>query len=156
LPTVGDGLAGVEFVAVPTDTTLATQKRLILYNTATELHLDGPLLPAVTGTYYIGPIDWFWESRWMDMGDAGINKKWHQLQAYCEENEATVTFKYKTTKVEDWVTTTFSTADEFIKVLLEGDSRNGRKIKVRFEHIATDETPELTAFQTIFEVLDLL
>lgn len=147
-PVGGDGLAGVEFVAVPTNTTLSTQRRLILYNTATELQLDSPLHPAVTGTYFIGPIDLHWESRWMDMGDPSVIKTWRTFQAWCVENSATPTFKHKTEENETFQTSTFSTADEFKKFVM---NNSGLKLKVRFEHITTDETFQLQSFQALFE-----
>lgn len=153
-PTEDDGLAGVEFTAVPSDTTEATQKRIILYNTTTKLHLDRSLDPAVTGIYYIGPIDLYWESRWMDMGDPAVIKLLQKLRLWAAENSATVTFKHKTNDAETWTTTTFSTVDEFIEILYESNYR-GRKIKLRFEHITTDETVELQSWQNISEVLPL-
>ena len=152
-PTAGDGLAGVQFVAVPSDTALTTQRRLILYNTATVLHLDSPLLPAVSGTYYIGPIALHWESRWMDMGDPAVKKRWFKFSSWVKEHAATVTFKYKTNESETWITTTFSTADEWVKFEL---NTAGLKLKVRFEHVATDETEEIESFQTLFEGKDTL
>ena len=147
-PTAGDGLAGVEFVAVPSDTTLATQRRLILDNTATAVQLDRSLSPAVSGTYYIAPIDTYWESRWMDMGDPGVAKRWFRIKRWCVEHAATVTFMHKTEEYETWVTDTFSTADEFDQFVV---NNRGHKIKIRFEHIATDETFEIQSFQTGFE-----
>ena len=152
-PTTGDGLAGVDFVAVPSDASLAIQKKTILFNTATVLHLSAPLVPAVTGTYFIGPIDLHWESRWMDMGDPSIKKRWFKFFFLVKEQSATVTLKHKTTEFETFVSTTFSTADEFVTFLA---NNNGRRLKLLFEHITTDETFELQSFQTIFERKDLV
>lgn len=147
-PTGGDGLAGVEFVAVPSDPDLTTQKRLILYNTATEIQLDSPLTPAVTGTYFIGPIDLHWESRYMDMGDPSVVKTWRKLQAWVIENAATITLKHKTETNETWTTTTFSTEDKFVEFVT---NNSGLKLKIRLEHITTDETFHLQSFQLLFE-----
>lgn len=152
-PIVGNGLAGVEFVAVPSDTTLTTQKRLILYNTATELQLDTPLTPAVTGTYFIGPIDLHWESRWMDMGDPSVVKDFRKMLIHFKENTATLTLKYKTDKQETFKTIRFSTADELLKKVV---NTRGRMLKFRFEHVATDETIEIHAFQELFDLKDEL
>jgi hypothetical protein len=56
----------------------------------------------------------------------------------------TVTVKHKTEDQETWLSTTFTTADEFKEMLMEN---RGRKIKVRFENANPNEDVELNAFQ---------
>lgn len=149
-PVEGDGLAGVEFVAVPDDLDANTiQRRRILYNTATEVQLNAALVPAVTGTYYIGPIDTYWETRWMDLMDPAHVKRVFRLLVWVTENTATVTYKFKTDENETFTSGTFSTADEFIEKIM---NTRGRRLKLRFEHIATDETFEIESFQTLYEL----
>ena len=148
-PTDGNGLAGCRVLLVSSADN-SEQERTILANTATTLYLDRPVSPAVTGTYYIAPIDWYWESPWMDMGDPSIVKRWYLFQVFQAESSdgETVTVKYKTNQSETWVSTSFTTLDEFVRETL---NTRGRWIKLRFENRYPMQQVEINAFQTIFE-----
>lgn len=147
-PTEGFGLAGTDVLCVDS-TTGAKQRRLILYNTATVLYLDQPILPAVTGTYYVGPIEWYWESRWMDMSDAFTVKRFYRFAMWLTENDpaTTVTFKYKSDYSETWVSTTFDNTDEWTKFVM---NHRGRKLKVRFENNSGDNPIDIASFTAFF------
>lgn len=146
-PTDGDGVAGVKLLARPTSG--SDQERLIIGNDGTNLYLDKGLSPAVTGTYYVAPIVWYWESRWMDMGAREWVKRWFYFQAWVKETAptATVTLKYKTEAFETWVSTSFTTADEFSRLVLNA---RGRGLKVRFEALLANVGVEIEGFLTEF------
>jgi hypothetical protein len=146
-PTIGDGLAGCEVLLEPTSG--SDQKRNILSNTATSLYLDRIVQPAVTGTYYIAPIDWYWESRWMDMGDPFIAKRWQMFHVWQVQyaDADTITFKYKTEDNETWVSTSFTNSDEFKNFQIEN---RGRKLKIRFSNRFPNQDANIQAFQSIF------
>lgn len=146
--TLGDGLAGCKVFARP-DAASDWQERTIIGNYATKLYVDRPFLPNVSGgEYVIAPIDFYWESRWMDLGDPAVRKRIYYLQAWLRETETTedITVKYKTEYDEDWNSTTLSTDDEFAKILTQ---TRGRKVKLRFEHIMPNEEVEIESFQFI-------
>ncbi len=148
-PTEGDGLVGCRvLVASSTDST--EQVRRIIANTATSLYLDKPFSPAITGTYYIAPIDWYWESPWMDLGDPSIQKRLLHFFAWQTENAdaETVTFQFKTDYNETWTSDSFTTADEFVRLLTV---TRGRKVKVRFSNRFPNQQAEITSFQQIYE-----
>jgi hypothetical protein len=148
-PTTEDGYAGVRAVFVPTDTTLETQYRTILYNTATVLYLDAPLVESFTGTYYIGPIELFWESRFMDLGGPEFVKVVQYIQLWQGEvSGGAVTVKYKTDVDETYQSISASTTDDFVRMAMR---TRGRKVKIRVEHIATSEEIELKSFQLQFD-----
>ncbi len=141
-PTAGDGLAGVPLLTVNTADS-AEQERLIIGNTATVLNLDRALSPAVTGTYYIAPVNFFYETRFMDLGTTNVKRIWRTL-LWVKENSSTVTLKWKTETHETFQSQTFSTADEFIQLIT--DSR-GRRLKLRFENLTPAEAVEIESFQ---------
>lgn len=146
--TLGDGLAGCKVFARP-DSTSDWQERTIIGNYATKLYVDRPFVPSVNGgEYVIAPIDFYWESRWMDLGDPAVRKRIYYLQAWLQETDTTedITVKYKTEYDEDWNSTTLSTDDEFAKILTP---TRGRKVKLRFEHIMPNEPVEIESFQFI-------
>ncbi len=146
--TLGDGLAGCKVFARP-DAASDWQERTIIGNYATKLYVDRPFVPSVSrGEYVIAPIDFYWESRWMDLGDPAVRKRIYYLQAWLQETETTkdITVKYKTEYDEDWNSTTLSTDDEFAKILTQ---TRGRKVKLRFEHIMPNEEVEIESFQFI-------
>jgi len=144
----GYGLAGTDVLLVNAADG-AVQRKIITYNTATVLYFDSPVYPAVTGTYYIGAIEWYWESRWMDMGDDAIVKRWQRFIAWVSENTPaiTVTFKWKSDKDENWVTSSFTTADELVHMMM---AHRGRLLKIRFENTSADSPVEIRAFRTKF------
>lgn len=151
-PTENYGLAGTDVLCVNTSDG-STQRRLILNNTATALYLDQPILPAVTGTYYVAPIEWYWESRWMDVGDPYVMKRFYRFAMWLAEaaDATTVTFKYKTDYSETWVSTTFTNADEWTKFVM---NHRGRKLKIRFENYSGDAPIEIAAFTSFFSPRD--
>lgn len=154
-PTANDGLAGTPLLAVPTDTTQASQLRTIIGNDADDLYLNQGFSPAITGTYYVGPIQWHWESRWMDMTDPAVTKQLYKLFLHQREdsNANTVTAKHKTNEHETWVDATFTTADEWNWFVTENV---GRLIKVRFQNLIPNQNVDLTGFQFIFEPTEVL
>lgn len=141
-----DGLKGAS-VLVQSSTDTTTQLRLIIGNTATKLYLDRPFSPEITGTYYVAPIDFYWESRWMDFGDPAIVKRLFFTHLWLKESTTTVTFKWKSDAAETFQSTTFSTVDEFVKLIT---SMRGRKFICRFEHVIPNEDVEIVSFQGIF------
>lgn len=146
--TLGDGLAGCRVFARADDES-DWQERTIIGNYATKLYVDRPFMPSVNGgEYVIAPIDFYWESRWMDLGDPAVRKRIYYLQAWLQETDTTedITVKYKTEYDEDWNDTTLSTDDEFAKILTP---TRGRKVKLRFEHIMPNEPVEIESFQFI-------
>jgi len=146
--TLGDGLAGCRVFARADDES-DWQERTIIGNYATKLYVDRPFVPSVNGgSYVIAPIDFYWESRWMDLGDPAVRKRIYYLQAWLQETDTTedITVKYKTEYDEDWNDTTLSTDDEFAKILTP---TRGRKVKLRFEHIMPNEPVEIESFQFI-------
>lgn len=146
--TLGDGLAGCRVFARADDES-DWQERTIIGNYATKLYVDRPFIPSVNGgEYVIAPIDFYWESRWMDLGDPAVRKRIYYLQAWLQETDTTedITVKYKTEYDEDWNDTTLSTDDEFAKILTP---TRGRKVKLRFEHIMPNEPVEIESFQFI-------
>lgn len=145
-PTLNDGLAGAR-VLVQSSADDTEQERLIIGNTSTSLFLDRSFSPVITGIYYVAPIKWHWESRWMDMGDPAVVKRWSQIFLFLKESSTMVTLKYKTPEFEDWVSGTFSTTDEFLRKVL---STRGRRLKIRFEHVIPNEAVEIESFQTLF------
>ena len=131
-PSEFDGLAGTPVLVVAA-TTGERQWRIVVSNTATAMYLNKPLEPAVTGVWYLAPIDWFWESRWMDMGSAEWVKRIMWLLVWViEDATSTVTVKTKTEYDETWKVQTFTTVDEFLKLSTPG---RGRRVKVRFEAV---------------------
>ena len=143
LPTTGDGLNGCEVWCVPSDTSLSIQVKRVLYNTATTMVLDSDL-DLITGTYYLGPIQLMWESRWMDGGDPFLTKVCKYLSLWTEENSnVTITVKYKTDRDETWSALTFTTSDEFSRFTL---SMRGRKLKLRFENVQSSYFTEIKSF----------
>jgi len=145
--TTGDGLAGCRLLAKPSGG--EWQERTIIGNYATTLYVDSPFSPTVSGgTYVIAPIDFYWESKWMDLGDPTVRKRIYYLQAWLSETNTThaITVKYKTEYDEDWNETTLSNADEFAKILTPS---RGRKVKLRFEHEWPNEEVEIQSFQFV-------
>ena len=145
--TAGDGLAGCRLLAKPSGG--EWQERTIIGNYATTLYVDSPFSPTVSGgTYVIAPIDFYWESKWMDLGDPTVRKRIYYLQAWLSETNTThaITVKYKTEYDEDWNETTLSNADEFAKILTPS---RGRKVKLRFEHEWPNEEVEIQSFQFV-------
>lgn len=143
--TLGDGLAGCRIFGRATGGDW--QERIIIGNYSTKLYVDRPFNPTVN-EYVIAPIDFYWESRWMDLGDPAVRKRIYYLQAWLQETDTTedITVKYKTEYDEDWNDTTLSTDDEFAKILTP---TRGRKVKLRFEHIMPNEPVEIESFQFI-------
>ncbi len=147
--TLGNGLAGCRVFA-RSSSTAEWQSRYVLSNTSTVLYLSSAFSPTVTGTYIVAPIDWYWESRWMDMGDPWVVKRFFQFAAWLTESETTsnsITFKHKTDSNETWTSTTFANTDEFVRFVT---NNRGRKIKIRFENVYPYEPAEIRAFQLIF------
>jgi len=149
-PTDDDGLAGVRVLSTNTATT-GRQWRTIIGNTETNLYLDRPLSPSVTGTYYVAPIEWHWESPWMDFGDPAVQKRLHSIFVWQREKTDgnSITLKYKTNRNETYSSTAFTTTDEFVRRMTHSAAQ-GRRVKVRFENVAANEDVELEAFQFIF------
>lgn len=141
------GLAGAPIVMVNAADG-AIQRRIIVGNTATALYWDRPLQPAVTGTWYLAPIEFAWESRWMDFDAPAWVKRLYWFHLWMKEDAtSTVTVKYKTDYDETWKTISVAMTDEFAKDSAPG---RGRKIKVRFEALNSSyEEIELTAWQFI-------
>lgn len=154
-PTTGNGFAGCQLVCVPSDTSLETQRRTILYNTATTLLLDMALTDTVTGTYYIAPIELVWESPYFDVGEPGFVQVFQFIQMWLTEAAGGVfTLKHRTNDNEDWITITGNTtADEFLRMELPN---NGRRIKLRVEHIGPSTVFEMHSVQLQYDQQELV
>jgi hypothetical protein len=152
--TTDNGLSGVEFVAVPTDTSLEIQKRTIVKNTGTVLYLDTPLISAVTGTYYIGPVYTIWESRWMDIGTPGAAKAFQFLNLFLEKvSGRTFTIKYKTDDYDTYIVLSQSTAAAFARLEIPGA---GRRLKIRIEAIQSSDTFAMRGFQVQYDEQEMV
>jgi len=143
-PTTDHGLAGCKVLVA---SSAGDQERTIIGNTATTLYLDSALSPSITGTYYVGAIDWYWESRWIDFGDMFDIKAMFYTSLWLTEGSATdITIKWKTDAYETWVSTTFSNADELAQVVTSG---RGRKVKFRFQYQPPNKAIEIQSFQPV-------
>lgn len=154
-PTAGNGYAGCQFVAVPSNSALETQRRTILYNSATTLLLDSALTDTVTGTYYIAPIETVWESPFFEVGSPGLVAVFQYIQMWIAEAAGgEFTIKHRTETNEDWITMSgIDTDDEFIRMELDNV---GRRIKIRVEHIGPSTVFELKSFQLQFDAQELV
>ena len=148
-PTTNNGLAGCKVLVAAS---AGNQERTILSNTGTSLFLDSPFSPSITGTYYVGAIDWYWESRWLELGDPAVVKRIMYLYLWLREGSATVTLKWKSNQYETWQSTTFSNADEFAQAMTP---LRGRKVKFRFEYVVPNKSVEITSFQPVGSVRGL-
>lgn len=153
-PVVDNGYAGCAFVAIPTDATLEVQRRIILKNTATVLYLDAPLISSLTGTYYIAPIELFWESPWMDISEPGFVSKLQFIQLWVtEQASGSFTLKYKTDANETYQLLTVPTTDEFVRLELDN---SGRRVKLRIEHVGATTLFEVNSYQLQHEREELV
>jgi hypothetical protein len=147
--TTGDGLSGVG-VYGRTSGTAAWQRRTIVSNTATTLYLDSAFTGTAAGTYVVAPIDWYWESRWMDMGDMSIVKRLRFIQFWLDISGASsgIIVKWKSDVESDWQSQTLTTSDDFAKLIT---NTRGRKIKFRFESVMPNQPVTIEAFQSVFD-----
>ena len=153
-PTSGDGYAGCRFVAIPTDTTLETQRRTILYNTATVLYLDLPLSASFTGTYYIGPIELVWESPMMDVGSPAMMKTFQYLNLWQRKiTGGTYTVKYKTDVDDTYQSVSVTTSDLYRRFEIQNA---GRRLKLRVECISASSPFEIHSFQIQYNEQELV
>ena len=144
-PTTNDGLRGVPCLIV--DSAGLKYSKTIVNNTGTILYFDSAIGVTDTVSYFVGAIDFHWESPWMDMGDPALIKRLYKIYTWQTEGSATIVLKHKTDQYETFVETSFSDADEFAKSIA---NNRGHKLKFRIEYYEPGKAIEVRAFQGIF------
>lgn len=149
-PVAANGQGALQgcYVTAQASASAPYQTRLIVDNTATTLYLDKTFAPTVAGTYTIAGIDWYWTSRYMDMGDSSNIKRWFWMQVWQKTiaDGYTVTFTHRTDQYSTWQSTTFTTAAQLRRFLMQN---RGRKLQIKFANAQPQQPIDIEAFQAV-------